>query len=327
MLELNLLTALLLIAGGFVLLCKSADMLVDGAVFVADRLGISPMIIGLTVVSVGTSAPELAASIAASASGNGSIAVGNVMGSNIANIALIGGLCALIRPIAVNVRMLKVELPVMIGAFMVLLPLIINGVLTRLEGLVLFGLFLGLLFLLIKNSRKESVKVFAAAKVPEVSTKVIKHRTLLNAVAFIFLGLAGLTLGAKMVLSGAVYTGRLAGMSEAVIGLTIIAVGTSLPELITCLAASYKKQDDISVGNLVGSNLFNTLLVIGAAALVRPLSVEKVLIVRDFPVMAAVSILFVLLAIKHRTVGRTGGAALLIIYTAYVGYLIVTKSG
>jgi cation:H+ antiporter len=326
MFELNLFTAIVLIVAGFVLLCKSADVLVDGAVFIADHLGISPMVIGLTVVSMGTSAPELAASIAAALSGNGSIAIGNVIGSNIANIALIGGVCALLRPLAVNLRMLKVELPVMIAALMLLLPFMLDGVISRLEGFILFTVFVALVVALIRNARKEGVKSYVEAQLPDV-TAVKKQRSISNAAAFVFLGLGGLTLGAKITLTGAVYVGQWAGMSEAVIGLTIIAIGTSLPELITSVVASLKEQDDISVGNLVGSNVFNTLLVVGTSSLVRPLGVERQLLIRDFPVMVIVSVVFVLLAMKTRCLRRGGGAVLLTVYVVYTAYLLITRAG
>lgn len=325
MFELNLFTSFLLLVLGFILLCKAADLLVDGAVAIASHLGVSPMIIGLTVVSVGTSAPEVAASVAAATSGNGSIAIGNVMGSNIANLALIGGLCAIIRPISVNIRMLKVELPVMILAILLLLPLMLGGVIGRIEGAILLLVFLGLLIALIKNARSDSLKDVMPSS--SCSSEVeSKHFGFPKSLLFIGLGLLGLTVGAKLTLVGAVYIGHWCGMSQAVIGLTIIAIGTSLPELITCLAASYKKQDDISTGNLVGSNIFNTLLVIGVASLTRPLNVEKILLIRDYPVMAGVSIVFIALAIWNRAITRGSGVILLVGYVVYMSYLLISKS-
>ncbi|MFI4912101.1 MAG: calcium/sodium antiporter [Sedimentisphaeraceae bacterium JB056] len=324
MFELNLFTSILLVIVGFVLLCKSADILVDGAVAIAEHLGISPMIIGLTVVSIGTSAPEMAASIAAALGNNGSIAIGNVIGSNVANIALIGGFCSIIRPISVNIRMLKVELPVMIGSIFLLLPFMISGKIMRIEGLILFVIFVSLLLALVKNAKKDSIKELGVVGAGQ--TEKVKEMSFFRSGTFVVLGLIGLSLGAKISLSGAVYIGHWAGMSESVIGLTIVAIGTSLPELITCLVASYKKQDDISVGNLVGSNIFNTLLVIGTASLVRPLDVERGLLVRDFPVMACVSVAFILFAMWHRSIRRGGGVVLLASYIAYMTYLLIIKT-
>ncbi len=319
--EFSFLTAFIALAVGFILLCKSADALVDGSVAISKQLGVSPLVIGLTIVSIGTSAPELAASIVAAINNNGSIAVGNVFGSNIANLALIGGVCAILRPIDVNLRILKVELPVMIVAILLLLPPMLNGVIGRFEGLILMCVFIVLLLVLIKNTRNTVVQELVRGKViteklPQTNSGALKP------VIFIVAGLAGLILGAKITLSAAVYLGHCLGMSEAVIGLTIIAIGTSLPELITCLVASFKNQDDISTGNLVGSNIFNTLLVIGTASLVRPLEIEKILVSRDYTIMVAISLLFICLAFANKRLSRLSGVILLCCYVIYTAGLL-----
>ena len=323
MLDFSFLIPVLILVVGFALLCKGADVLVDGAVAVANILGVSPLIIGLTVVAVGTSCPELAAAIAAAVQNNGSIAIGNVLGSNIANLALIGGVSAIILPLSVNIRMLKVEIPVMCASMLLLLPMLISGVITRLEAAILLAVFFGLLILLIINTKKGKIDPTLCVVPVAVMPKVEKGG-FLNSIYFILIGLIGLTLGAKLALAGAVDIGRLAGLDDTVIGLTIIAVGTSLPELVTCVVASFKKQYDISVGNLVGSNIFNTLLVIGASAVIYPLNVSRILVIRDFSVMMLVAAIFITLAIGKRSISRQGGIFLLLIYILYTVYLLTS---
>ncbi|MHC4913453.1 MAG: calcium/sodium antiporter [Planctomycetota bacterium] len=317
----NIIWALLLLFGGLVILWKSADWLVDGAVGLAKLFGVSPLIIGLTIVAMGTSAPEVAASIAAAVKGVGNVAIGNVYGSNIANLALVGGLAALIRPIRVQLRTLRREMPVMILVALLLWPVLANNHLSRAEGFVLLGIFAGLILVTIFTARKEAEDVQSEAASDKQNVK--------RNVLLIIIGLAGLALGADMAVRGAVFIGERVGLSQAVIGLTIVAIGTSLPELVTCVVAAIKGQHDISIGNLVGSNVFNTLLVVGTAGVVRPLGdiVARLAGGVDYWIMIVVSGVFVLMAIVGQRIGRAKGTMLLLGYLGYMVYVLVYTGG
>jgi len=308
--------AILFLAAGLVILWKCAELLVVGAVGLAGRLGISPLVIGLTVVAMGTSAPEVAASIAAVVHGMGDIAVGNVYGSNIANLALVGGLASLIRPLQVQKKTLLREIPVMILVTLLLWLLLRNLSLTRPEGVILLAVFVALILLTVLLARRD------AGVSNRDTAKQIQNTNMKKSVPFIVIGLIGLSLGADMAVRGAVVIGERIGLSKAVIGLTIVAVGTSLPELATCIAAAIKGEHDISIGNLVGSNIFNTLLVVGTAGIVKPFNISRRLITTDYCIMIAVSIGFALLVIIfRRTISRIGGAILLCGYIVYMIYL------
>jgi len=324
----NLPLAILLLIGGLVILWKAAELLVAGAVGLAERLGISSLVVGLTVVAMGTSAPEVAASIAAVfKEAGGSIAIGNVYGSNIANLALVGGIAALIRPLRVQASVLKREIPAMLCVALLLLPLLINKYLSRPEAILLLAVFAALVTATIILARKESEAAKeVAAHMGGKAGEVKRPKTLARNIVFVGVGLVGLAGGAKMAVEGAVFVGRQAGLSESVIGLTIIAVGTSLPELMTCVVAAVKGAHDISIGNLVGSNIFNTLLVTGAAGTIRPFSIVPRLIGVDFWVMIGVSFAFALLIlVGRRKIGRCSGALLVVAYVAYITYLLAGK--
>ena len=311
----NLIWACLLLAGGLLILWKCAELLVAGAVGLAQLLGVSPLIIGLTVVAMGTSAPEVAASIAAAVRGAGDVAIGNVYGSNIANLALVGGLSALIHPIRVQLRTLRREIPVMLVVALLLWPVLRNLSLSRLEGVGLLAVFSALILLTVCTARKDTAKV---KQKPRYEIRDTKRNVL-----FVVIGLVGLALGADMAVRGAVFVGERIGLSQAIIGLTIIAVGTSLPELATCLVAAVKGQHDISIGNLVGSNIFNTLLVVGTAGVVRPFTIVQRLAGVDYWIMIVVSAAFAsVVIIGRRIIGRTAGAMLLCGYVAYMVYLL-----
>jgi cation:H+ antiporter len=316
--------ALLLLAGGLLLLWKGADLLVSGAVGIAERLGISQLVVGLTVVAMGTSAPEVAASIAAVLAGKGDIAIGNVYGSNIANLALVGGLVALIHPLRVQARTLRREVPTMLVVALLLWPVLRDLVLSRAEGAVLIAVFLVLVVYTIGTARTCGVPTFLNE--PHVPRGV--RRSLKKDAVFAAVGLAGLTLGARLAVNGAVTIGTLVGLSDAVIGSTIMAVGTSLPELVTCVLAATKGHHDISVGNLVGSNIFNTLLVAGLAGIVCPFTVSaRFANGVDYWIMIGVSVGFAAAAIVgRRVIGRVGGLALLSAYGGYLVYLLTSMS-
>lgn len=312
--------AIALLTGGLILLWKGADILVKGAVGIAERLGVSHMVIGLTVVAMGTSAPEAAGSIAAVLGARGDIAVGNIYGSNVANLALVGGLVALISPLQVQARTLKREVPAMLVVALLLWPLLRNLELSRPEGLLLLGIFVTLAAYTVRMARGE-IRQNASVNGPIDPKAGGKLRTNIILAA---VGLVGLSVGARLAVSGAVRIGTALGLSDAVIGSTIMAVGTSLPELITCVVAALKGHHDISVGNLVGSNIFNTLLVTGAAGIVRPFVVgPRFAGGIDFWIMIGVGVGFALAAILgKRVIGRFSGVLLLATYAGYLVYLL-----
>ena len=311
----NIAWYILLLAGGLVILWKAADLLVRGAVGLAQHLGVSPLIIGLTIVAMGTSAPEVAASIAAVARGMGDTAIGNVYGSNIANLALIGGVTALIRPIKIERLTLRREIPVMLIVALFLWPVLHNLSLSRTEGIALLSVFASLILLTVLMARKRAID---AEQYTNYSSRATSKSLL-----FIAIGLAGLALGAEGAVRGAVVIGRQVGLSEAVIGLTIIAIGTSLPELSTCVVAAIKGHHDISIGNLVGSNIFNTLLVTGTAGVIWPFTIGPRLMKLDYWIMIIVSAGFAFIAIVgRRIISRAAGTLLLCGYLAYIIYRI-----
>lgn len=316
---------LMFLVVGLVVLWKSAELLVCGAVGLAERLGISSLVIGLTVVAMGTSAPEVAASIAGVLSGpeGGDIALGNVFGSNVANLALIGGLIAILRPLRIKKKTLMREVPVMLLVALLLWPMLRDSRISRGEAFSLMAVFAGLILLMVDIARREGRGTDADIEIPDPDAQH-SPETLSKSVILAIAGLVGLTAGAKMTVAGAVFVGDWIGLSKAVISLTVIALGTSLPELVTCVVATLKGQHDISVGNLVGSNIFNTLLVTGAAGTVRSFDMnERLAAGTDYWIMIAVSGTFAFLAVVgRRTIGRIAGVLLVCIYAAYIVYLL-----
>ncbi len=319
----TMLLAIELLLVGLVILWKCADLLVAGAVGLAVLLGVSPLVVGLTIVAMGTSAPEVAASIAGVFKENGGdLAVGNVFGSNIANLALVGGVIALISPLMVQKRTLRREVPVMLLVILLLCPFLTDARISRPEAAILLAIFAGLIFLTVHLARRESRSNRTSQDDLgiEVDTKHVKKNVL-----FIIAGLIGLAIGADMAVRGAVFIGEEIGLSKAVIALTIIAFGTSLPELVTCVVATMKGHHDISVGNLVGSNIFNTLLVTGAAGSIKPfvLSEPRLAGGIDYWLVVIVSVAFALaIILGRRKLDRRAGALLLCSYIAYITYLL-----
>lgn len=320
----NLFWALILVAVGLAILIKGADWLVDGAVAIARHFGMGPLIIGLTIVAMGTSAPEVAASVGFSLSHAADAAVGNVYGSNVANLALVGGLCALIRPITVTRLAAVRDIPIMLGVSVLLYGLFYNLVVSRWEGAAMLVLFAGIILFMLHSERKQAIKDRQMLEDAEsVIEQAVPHppKTLWISSVLIILGLICLTVGSKLTVSGAIELGERAGLSDAVIGSTIIAVGTSLPELMTCLVAALKGHDDLSIGNLVGSNIFNMLLVIGAAGVVSPLSISARMAGTDYALMLTISLLFSLFVFFSKRISRFAGATLVAVYAGYLVYL------
>ena len=310
----NIVLACLILVLGLAIIWKSADLLVAGAVSIAEHFGISQFIIAMTVVAIGTSAPEAATGITAAIRGAGDIAIGNVYGSNIANIALVGGLCAIIAPITAAKRMLKLEIPFMLFGALLLWPVLHNLNLSRLEAAGLLAVFATMMFLIVRFAEKNKPQT-------NQQQKNSKTSNVIKSLLFVTLGLAGLAVGAKVTIDAAVFIGEYVGLSETVIGLTIIAVGTSLPELATCVVASFKGHNDITIGNIVGSNIFNALLVVGSAGIIRPLTIGQRLAGTDCWIMIAATAVFAFLVLIRGRIGRASGILLLLGYAGFLIYL------
>ena len=316
-----MLTILLQLAGGTAFLYYGADFLVKGGVSIATRFGVSALVIGLTLVAFATSAPELVVSVQAALAGSSDISIGNVIGSNICNIALILGLSAVIAPLSVHSKVLRFDLPVMTAVTLAMAAIgLLLGGFNRLTGAVFFA---GLLAYIAWNIRLEKRDGSGDAET-EIREEVENSRKypLWLAAAFVIGGAAALVLGGKFIVDGAVGLGRMAHLSEAVIGLTIVAVGTSLPELETSLVAAARGEQDIAVGNVVGSNLFNMLGIMGIAPMIRPVSAAGITPV-DWGMLLVSTLLLVPFMHTGRKVVRREGAVLLALYCAYIAFLAV----
>jgi len=325
----NMTWPVLCLIAGLLLLWKCADLLVRGAVGLARRFGVSPLVIGLTIIAMGTSAPEVAASIAAvfqSPDQGGNTALGNVFGSNIANLALVGGIIALIRPLQIKRQTLAREVPIMLGVGLLLWPILRNGTVTDYEGWGLLASFVVLIaWTVYKETRPQRSIQVSAEPSKQERIHVAQTVPMKNHLARIIIGLLGLAGGAKLAVDGAVQIGLYLGLSHAVIGVTIIAFGTSLPELVTCVVAAIKGHHDISVGNLVGSNIFNTLLVTGLAGTIRPpLNIDSRFAGgEDYWAMIITCFAFLFLGLSGRgIIGRKAGFILLCGYVLYIYYTV-----
>lgn len=301
---------------GLLFLVMGGDGLVRGSVAIAKRFGVSPLIIGLTIVSFGTSAPELLVSTKASLDGYGSIAVGNIVGSNIGNIALILGVSAIIFPLSISLQILKKELPIMIIATLVTTLFMLDGYLSRLEGLLFTAGIVAYTYFGYKLSKTTNESI-----PQESSVTPIKQQSIYLSIAFILGGLGLLVVGGNLFVDGAVAVAKIFNLSEAVIGLTIVAVGTSLPELFTSVIAAIKKESDIAVGNIIGSNVFNLLGILGVASILNPIKSPEISMV-DFAVMNALGLLLIPLLKTGFKLNRIEGGLLLVCYALYVGYLL-----
>lgn len=309
---------LLLLVSGGLLLYLGAEWLVRGSASLAIRLGISSLVVGLTVVSLGTSAPEMVVSIKAALSGLGSIAIGNVIGSNISNIAIILGVSALLRPMKVNRRLLRFDAPVMVAVSILFFVMMRDQVLERREaGLLFIGIitYTSIIVILSRKDRKRADLVGT-----NTDLEAYGKRSALLDVLFILLGLSGLVAGSHLFVNGATDLAKLLGVSEAVIALTIVALGTSLPELATSVVASVKGQEDIAVGNVIGSNILNLLAILGVSGMLTPLKPRGIGVV-DLVLMVGLSVILLPIMYWRLKIGRLEGAFFLLIYTAYMFYL------
>lgn len=314
---------LAVLALGVALLVIGANLFVRGASTVAEQFGISPFVIGLVVVGFGTSTPELAVNLSAALRGSTDIAVGNVVGSNIANVALILGCTALIRPLAVKLRMVRFELPLMIATGLGLWALAADGAITRIEGAVMVAIFVAFLIILLRTSKGEPGDVVAeyTGAAGQVSSAWLTPVLLVG-------GLAMLVGGGWLCVEAAVGLARDLGMSELMIGLTVVAVGTSLPELAASVAAAWRGHADIALGNVIGSSIYNVLCVLGLTAMVQPLPTTGVTLMwLDLPVMIAFSIALVPMVLLAKRISRASGALLLTGYVAYLWFLVAYSHG
>jgi cation:H+ antiporter len=303
---------------GLLFLTFGADRLVLGSSAIALKLGVSPLLIGITIVAFGTSAPELIVSVNAALSGNGGISVGNVVGSNIANIGLILGIASLITPMTVHVNLIRRDIPIMIGISLISGWFIFGAEVSRLEGAFLFTGLIAFVVMSIVWAKKET----PSAELTEFE-EPLKDAHIATWLAWVYvaIGLGLLAGGSELLVGGAVYIAEVFGMSQTLIGLTIVAVGTSLPELATSVTAAFKGESDIAVGNVVGSNIFNALGILGVAAMIRPLPTATFSMV-DVGVMLGFAILMLPMARNNMRILRWEGAILLTGYAAYMVWLI-----
>ncbi len=314
---------------GLVALVVGAELLVRGASKLALSFGISPLVVGLTVVAFGTSAPEMAVSVQSAWSGQVDITLGNVVGSNIFNVLFILGASALIVPLVVHQQIIRQEVPVMIGASLLLWAMAADGGISRWEGLLLTSLIVGYTLIVIRQSRRETAAIRAEyADAFDGTTKGWEAHWGMQ-VLLILGGLALLVLGANWLVEAAVSFAKYLGVSELIIGLTIVAVGTSLPEVATSIMAAIRGERDIAVGNVVGSNIFNILSVLGISASVAPsnLIVAPAMLVFDLPIMVAVVVVCLPVFFNGSCITRWEGVLFLALYIAYTLYLILHATG
>lgn len=319
-------SAPVLLISGFVFLLFGAEALVRGASKLAAAFGISPLVIGLTVVAFGTSAPEMAVSTVSGLSGQGGIALGNVIGSNVFNVFLILGVSAMAAPLTVSAQLVRLDVPLMIGASLLVYLFALNGLIGRPEGLVLFaGIILYTAFL-IRQSRRENKAVVAEYELKYGEKEPLSAKVLLKDTALLLAGLGLLVLGSNWLVDGAVMVARKLGISELVIGLTIVAAGTSLPELATSVVASLRGERDIAVGNVVGSCLFNLLAVTGLAGMLSPsgIAVSPQSLHVDLPVMLLSAVVCLPIFFTGKNISRGEGALLFSGYLAYMAWIVLS---
>lgn len=313
-----MLIAIIQLVAGFLLLVWGADRLVAGASATARNLGVSPLIIGLTIIGFGTSAPELVVSAVATLKGNSGLAVGNAIGSNIANMGLVLGATALIYPLRMESHALKREYPMLLLVMLICFLMALDGAYSRFEGWILIiGLFAVVIWIIrigLHRPLSDPLAEEFDAEIPrDIPTKV--------AVFWLMVGLIILPISSTFLVEGAITIARILHVTDTVIGLTVVAIGTSLPELATAITAALHKEDDLAIGNIIGSNIFNLLGVLGIAAAIQPISLLPIILARDFPAMFLVTGALYLMASDFRGPGRIGrrsGSALLLMFIGYM---------
>lgn len=325
---------ILILLAGFVFLLKGADFFVDGASSIAKALKIPAIVIGLTIVSWGTSLPELAVSVTSALKGIDGIAIGNVVGSNIVNLMLIAGLTATIIPIQVEKSLIVRDLPfsILCAALLILVSADVyfaktaENMISRADGIILLLFFAVYMYMIVEfalRNQKESIAAENKNDLPSEATESEEKKSpLWKCALLLVVGLAGIILGGQMTIKSATYIAKAAGMSDRLIGLTIIAFGTSLPELITSLIAAKKGQNDIAMGNVVGSNIFNILLILGVAGVINPMKVESASFT-DLAVLIICSASVWIMAKPKLKLNRICGAIMILIYAAYTTYIFI----
>lgn len=308
---------------GLAALYAGADWLVAGAARLARRFGTTPLVIGLTVVAFGSSAPELLVGVVASIGGQSDVVLGNVVGSNILNVALILGVAALVRPLTVGMRLLSREIPLMVAFSVLLVAMTLDGEVSRGDGVLLLVAFVAFIWFVLRA---------AGGETPEIAAEYLQYETKRRGVpvgspwkdgGLVLAGMVGLTLGAQLLVMSSVFFAQLLGVSEVVIGITVVAIGTSLPELATCVVAALRSESDIALGNAVGSNIFNLLSILGVSSLIRPIPVDRALLAFEMPAMVIFAVLLVPLAWRGRILGRGSGIVLLASYVVFTAVLAV----
>ena len=311
---------ILLLVLGFALLVKGADWFVDGAAGIATKFGIPQLVIGLTIVAMGTSAPEAAVSITAAFAGNAEITIGNIVGSNVLNILIILGITALVYPVAVQKSSLVFDIPVVLLATAILFVLGYDGNISRLDGIIMLVAFVAYLFFLFWDAKRPKKLESAEVKKEEAENEETKNEgknlSLPKAVIFTVIGLVLIVAGSNFVVKSATFIATALGLSQRFIGLTIVALGTSLPELFTSVTAAMKKNSDIAVGNIVGSNIFNILFIVGLSGLIIPVPFAPAFRF-DTLVSGVAAILLLLCSLPKKRLSRIAGIFFLICYAVY----------
>jgi cation:H+ antiporter len=316
-----MLTTVVLLIIGLIVLIVGGDYLVRGSSSIALRLHLSPLVVGLTIVAFGTSAPELLISVQSAVKGSPDLAMGNVVGSNICNLALVLGLTAVINPVKVQPNSIRFDWPMAMGASILLYLVVGEGLLGRIEGIVfIFVLLVYLTFIIIQSRKdvKSQQRLMNADDIPDAPRKQIWKDLL-----FIALGCLALYYGSEWFVNSAKDLAISLGVEERVVGLTIVAFGTSLPELVTAAVASYKGETDLALGNLMGSNIFNILSILGITAIITPINVHSEILNKDIIWMLIITLMTLPLMVVRREVGRADGIVLLIVYSVYVYTVVV----
>lgn len=312
----------LLLLAGLTVLIIGGEVLVRGAVGLSAAMKISPLVIGMTVVSFGTSAPELLVSLQSALDGNPGIAIGNVVGSNIANLALVLGLTILIFPILAEKQTKRVDFPMMMIASLLFAVFALNNMIERWEGLLFVVIIVGFTIYLIRSSRKNEKSKLEEAIGEEVNADEAKE-PLWKSLIFLLVGLVALYFGSDWFVNGASDIASKFGLSDSVIGVTVVAFGTSAPELVASIMAAVKKQSDISVGNLIGSNIFNIFAVLGITASVKPVGVEESVVTFDMIWMLGIALLMVPMLFLGDKLGRWKGVVLIASYVIYIVWIVL----
>jgi len=320
---LTILWLLLVFIIGLVVLYFGAERTLHGAVGIATRIGVSQLVVGLTLVAFGTSAPELSLDISAAIQGNSDLAFGDLVGSNIANVGLILGIGAIVCPLRVHMRLLRAEVPIAISTSLLVLALALDGVISRQDGMLMLAAFVLFLSYSYRAARRESAKMQqelkeAAQEQLEDSGQV--HKSIGKSAVMVVVGLAGLVVGAQLMVYAAVEAAVLLGVSPLIIGLTIVALGTSLPELATAIVAARRKEADIVVGNVIGSNIFNLLLILAIVAVIDPVNVGTRSLWVDLPIMIAFAAALVPIMLRGMVVSRAEGILLVMGYFAFLAW-------